>query len=411
MRNKKELLEKLKVDFTLNEGQCRMLDIFTNEAMNNFENKKVFSFTGLSGSGKSHVIKAIMSACEILRLKTKLGTPTGKSANVLRERGLVANTIHSLMFMQIDKEEENSEDIKSKKVRNKLNFIRRKSIECDVIVIDESSMINESMVNDILAFEKPTVFFFDDFQLPPVDGKESFLKSAVDYKLIEVVRQNKESYIIEHANKLRDKILPKLGLNLTNEQGTFRTLHQYMDKKIIDDLKMSCSLMVCGTNAKRRELNEFYRKRIGFAKYLEVGEKLMVLKNNNESQVFNGMLITVTDIIGEPFKDELDVLCQIIMTDEVGEICISLLNIFEQDFKFFEYYKNKRGYLVDNYVEPIHVTYGYASTSHKSQGVTVDSVIVFANDMDWMKKSNVETYFRALYTSATRGSKDCYIVY
>lgn len=57
-----------------------------------------------------------------------------------------------------------------------------------LIVVDEASMVDETLLNDILAFGVKCLFCGDKAQLPPVRG-ENIVMSRVDYSLTEIVRQ------------------------------------------------------------------------------------------------------------------------------------------------------------------------------------------------------------------------------
>ena len=61
--------------------------------------------------------------------------------------------------------------------------------DCDLIVLDEVSMVGEEMANDLLAFGKPILVLGDPGQLPPIHGEGAFTNVAPDVMLDEIHRQ------------------------------------------------------------------------------------------------------------------------------------------------------------------------------------------------------------------------------
>lgn len=116
---------------------------------------KVFVLSGYAGTGKTFLIDFVVR--EVLNLKAGVEavfvSPTGKAAANLVRNGTVAGTVHSLIYVRDDEEfdvDENGEIVEKKE----LTFIKRRSIDEKIrlIIVDEASMINETVLNDLLSF-------------------------------------------------------------------------------------------------------------------------------------------------------------------------------------------------------------------------------------------------------------------
>ncbi|MBR2447395.1 MAG: AAA family ATPase, partial [Clostridia bacterium] len=87
--------------------------------------------TGGPGTGKTTTLNAIINLFENRNLKIELAAPTGRAAKRITElTGRDAKTIHRLL--EVEWGEEDSQ----KFARNEKN-----PLDCDVIIIDEASMI------------------------------------------------------------------------------------------------------------------------------------------------------------------------------------------------------------------------------------------------------------------------------
>ena len=92
----------------------------------------IMVLTGGPGTGKTTVTKGIIKALKMLGMEISCAAPTGKAADRLTEvTGIQAYTIHRLIGCRpIDEDNDNSE------------IVANNRIETDVLIIDESSMIN-----------------------------------------------------------------------------------------------------------------------------------------------------------------------------------------------------------------------------------------------------------------------------
>ena len=161
------------------------------EAIFRCMNGGVTIITGGPGTGKTTVVKGIISIFNDLDFKTALAAPTGRAAKRMSEAtGLEAKTIHRLLEME-------------KGVSDELKFNRnsRNPLDENVIIVDEASMIDLSLMNALAeAIKRGTrlILIGDSDQLPSVGAGnvlDDFITSGVidTVRLTEIFRQSKES--------------------------------------------------------------------------------------------------------------------------------------------------------------------------------------------------------------------------
>ncbi|MDZ5036481.1 ATP-dependent RecD-like DNA helicase [Clostridium perfringens] len=170
--------------------------------------------TGGPGTGKTTIIKCIIEIFETCGLKVLLGAPTGRAAKRMSEStGKEATTIHRMLDMGVFEKEE------SVFVTN----AEEHSLKADVVIIDEASMIDITLMNALLKSIKVgtrLIIVGDVDQLPSVGAGNvlnDFIESGFTkvVRLKEIFRQGKESMIVVNAHKINKGEMPKL-----NEKGT-----------------------------------------------------------------------------------------------------------------------------------------------------------------------------------------------
>lgn len=172
---------------------------------------RMVSLTGSAGTGKTFLtVQIIKKLCES-NISCSVTAPTHKAASVIGEAiynngiKISAKTIHS--FLGIKPFIDYATGIESFTVDK-----RAKKIAVDVLIVDESSMINDDLFELIIeALEsnlvRYVIFVGDPNQLLPVSGSsQTIFKLKNQYKLIEIVRQAKGSYIINLADKIKNMI-------------------------------------------------------------------------------------------------------------------------------------------------------------------------------------------------------------
>ena len=156
--------------------------------------------TGGPGTGKTTVVKGLLSVFNSLGIKCVLSAPTGRAAKRLGEAtGQEAKTIHRMLEMERGIEGD-----------MKFNRNQKNPIEEAVIIVDEASMIDLSLMAALFRAIKrgARLILIGDFdQLPSVGAgnvlADLILSKKIDtVSLVEIFRQSGESLIITNAHKI-----------------------------------------------------------------------------------------------------------------------------------------------------------------------------------------------------------------
>lgn len=338
--------------------------------------------TGGPGTGKTTIIKCITQIFEKEGFNVLMAAPTGRAAKRMTETtGAEAKTIHRLLEIGYGDE-------------NELEFARNEesTLECDVLIVDEASMIDIILMNSLLkAISLGTRFIIvgDSNQLPSV-GPGNVLKDIIDSKCIKVValkeifRQSEKSMIILNAHRINNGEMPVL-----NEKGkdfffmqsidmnkTLNTIVDVVSRRLpkfnanwnsINNIQVLSPMkkgMLGSLNLNKRlqsvlnPLEKAKKEREYKDITFRVGDKVMQIKNNYNMKwrrvkgdgenegigVFNGDIGFITDIDEE--NNTITVLF-----DNEREIEYDSTNLDELEL-------------------------AYAITIHKSQGSEFDVVII-----------------------------------
>ncbi len=355
---------------------------------------------GYAGTGKTTLIGILRQKLhkENKNLHVAFCAYTGKASRVLRNklieaRALFPNdsvgTIHSLIYSPI--EDETTKEITGWK--------KKEAIETNLIIVDEASMVDLFIWQDLLSYGIPIIAVGDHGQLPPI--RENFnLMATPDLKLEEIHRQAKENPIISLSIMARENGKIPVGSFGSKIKKMSYVEPESQDK--VDELLKAYNeetLILCGYNKTRIKLNNFIRSSLGFEdKEPRSGDRVICLRNNHAKGIFNGMLGTIFDIKS---KDEEFYKAQIVMD---GEDDIYQGLIFKSQFGAPEpiNFTKERFRLRDHDI----FDFGYALTVHKAQGSQAKRVVLFE---ERFSKMDDEAWRRWLYTGVTRAEEELFI--
>lgn len=280
--------------------------------MHHFGEHKVFVITGLPGTGKTTVIKAIVNMAKTKKLRLTCMTPTGISAKKLALTvENKAYTIHRLLGFR-----------GNEWICNELN-----PYDTDVVIIDESSMIDQEVFYRLLCALKKRVhiiFVGDQNQLPSV-GAGNVLKELVNCEVIPVVRlerifrQDEASDIIKVAHKIKsgdpnldlfsndpksdvfflrirdpqeiEKLLINLAQKFKNERRLFQMISPRRDGPLgINPLNTVLQQVLNPPSDNIPEVNcgNFIIRK---------GDRIIIKRNDYVNDIYNGDIGKVVDVV------------------------------------------------------------------------------------------------------------------
>ncbi len=183
----------------------------------NLQRKAIFTalddgmmiLTGGPGTGKTTVVKAMLSLFESLGQKTVLAAPTGRAAKRMSAAtGAEAKTVHRMLEM----ERTSGED-------PRFNRNERTPLDENVVIVDEASMLDLYLFEALLrAMRRGSrlILIGDASQLPSV-GAGNVLADLIHSERIqticlkEIFRQSEKSLIITNAHKINEGQMPILS--------------------------------------------------------------------------------------------------------------------------------------------------------------------------------------------------------
>ncbi|WP_299671725.1 AAA family ATPase [uncultured Roseobacter sp.] len=349
---------------------------------------QVFRIWGYAGTGKSTSAQAIVSATEAAPC---YGAYTGKAAAVMRKHGCEgAATLHSLIYEPRQRPD------------GGFDFEVNKDgplSECDLIVVDEVSMVDRDIGEDLLSFKKPLLVLGDPEQLPPPNDKGGYFTQAdPDVFLTEIHRQAEGDPIVRLATEARlGRSLPMGWMGKSRVVRRSDMTGVEMMNNMVDH-----DQVISGKRDTRAAMNSNMRRKLGFqGLYPLTGERLVCRRNNRDLGIYNGGSFTVMS----DAKEVLD--------EEKGETFLHFLVRSEDEPDL----------LLEVKVHPCHFPgggdkphwktlrgseefeYGYALTCHLSQGSQWPSVLI--KDESHVFGQDAK---RWLYTAITRASEQVTVV-
>ena len=340
--------------------------------------------SGGPGVGKTTIINAVLKIFQSQDLEVKLCAPTGTAAKKMGlATGHFASTIHSLLGID--------------PIRQEMKFDEHNPVECDLLIVDEVSMIDIELMASLMKAIGPStaiLFVGDKDQLPSI-GPGNVLKDIILSKAVEVVflteiyRQAQGSRIITVARQILAGNVPNLKSDVNDDFFFIETkdpqkcqdyvslmvteripnkfgLNPVRDIQVLAPMKNG----LVGINA----LNEVLQKKLNPKAGQKVihgtrsfsrGDKVIQNRNDYDKEVFNGDIGFIHSI-------------------DSGNNCL------EVDFD---------GRAVEYEFEDLDsLDPAFAITIHKSQGSEYQAVVI-----PLMLQHRIMLQRKLVYTGITRG--------
>ena len=374
--------------------------------------------TGGPGTGKTTTVVGMIRLFEAEDRRITLTAPTGRAAKRLSETtGSEAKTIHRLLEFSPQ--------------NNGFKRNRQNPLDTDVVIVDETSMVDLVLMNRLMQAIRPTttvILIGDTDQLPSV-GAGNVLRELIDSRRIPVIqltkifRQAQESMIVTNAHRINKGDFPELTGDMDRnfffieeEDPDAITelicsliadrLPQHYDYHPMDDIQLLCPMRrgMLGTESFNKRLQEVLnpeyaaptshpleKSRFGVQTYRQVprrgevtssvsrtaggfrvGDKVMQVRNNYDYDVFNGDIGRVVAI------EHLDKKVYIQFPDK--QIAYDTADLGE-------------------------LVLAYATTIHKAQGSEYPAVVIPLHTQHYLMLQR-----NLLYTGITRAKERVVIV-
>ena len=302
-------------------------DVTQKQAICDAINHKIFILTGGPGTGKTTVINGIIAVYALLHgldlrksqdLPILLAAPTGRAARRMNElTGLPSATIHRHLGMTGDDDTSHLDDY----------------LDADFIIVDEFSMVDTWLANQLLSnisSNTKLLIVGDADQLPSVSPGQvlaDLLKIPLlpQTKLEKIYRQSKDSTIVTLASQIQKGILPTDFTEKKADRSYFEAHSEHIPKMIeriveaalrsgipAQDVQVLAPMYrgqagIDHTNQLMQNLiNPSETEQIIFeatdCQYRQ-GDKVIHLVNDAESNVFNGDLGYITDLLPAKYTD------------------------------------------------------------------------------------------------------------
>jgi exodeoxyribonuclease-5 len=384
---------------------------------------QVFKLFGYAGTGKTTMARHIADTAD---RNVLFAAYTGKAAHVLRSKGCAnASTIHQLIYLARDKSklrlieleqaldearyQAKLEDGTTNREIQKLEkavceereqlaqpaFTLNRQSEVQhagLVIIDECSMVDGRMGDDLLTFGTKVLVLGDPAQLPPVGGGGFFTNGEPDVMLTDIHRQAKDNPIIAMATTVRKQQKLKLG-----DYGSSRVI----DKAKLDPtIPLGADQLLVGRNKTRHGANRRLRELSGFVDSVlpVAGDKVVCLRNNHDLGLLNGSLWSVDDSLHTPEMEERMYLTVRPMDTDMDysfPVEIWTAPFTGQEFTI-PWWGRKDAEEFD---------YGYALTVHKAQGSQWGNVVLFDESFVFRRDR-----WKWLYTGITRAADTVTVV-
>ena len=347
---------------------------------------KVSVITGGPGVGKTTIVRALVAIYGARRLRVVLGAPTGRASRRMGEAtGQEARTLHRILRYNPQ--------------RRAFEHNRDRPVECDVVILDEASMIDIVLADqflDALPDAATLVLVGDTDQLPSVGPgnvlRDVIASGAVPCTRLDVIfRQKTGGLIVRNAHRINDGAFVETAppgvrtdfyfLPGDNPDQMLRRIVELVSVRIprtfgfdpLADVQVLTPMRKnqLGADNLNLVLQQVLNPRgpsvQRFGRTYRVGDRVMQIRNDYDKDVFNG------DI---GFLEAIDA--------EDQSVCVNY------DGRSVPY----------EFSELDEIVHAYACSIHKSQGSEYPAVIVvLATQHFKLLQRNL------LYTAVTRGRK------
>lgn len=407
----------------LNSDQLALIDALTVFWFD--DDRKFFVLSGQAGVGKTTCMRFFKDKLKSLddSISICMSAPTNKAVAVLNDSvddsSLTFKTIYSILGLRMSANGEFKELTDSGE---------EKITDFNLVIVDEASMVNSDLIEYIKKkthlSDTKIIFIGDKEQLPPVKEQVSpiWTMFKLDYELTKVMR---------HQNCILDFVQSIRG----NKSPTFVSTG---DKVFIDSSEDKFSAKI-EMLARKGAFHSGKAKAIAWRNVTVDAMNQLIRRSNETTNSDDLYVIGDRIVVREPIMNESDRI--VASTDEEGTVVDvgiahhtiypmlkawrvkvkldwtsevisanvihadstkqlqTMLDDFKEKKQWKSFWKLKEAFH--------NIAYGYALTSHRSQGSTFEHVFVEAGDI--MMNRNIDERTKCMYVACSRASKSLHV--
>ncbi|MCH2214129.1 MAG: AAA family ATPase [Flavobacteriales bacterium] len=418
---------------------------------------------GYAGTGKTTTVNALIKTLPLYSYRYVMLAPTGRAAKVMSAyTRKPAFTIHKKIYF------------KQKTANGGVFFVPSKNLHTDTIfIVDEASMIGAEnysysgggdLLTDLMEYvfsgkNCRLILIGDAAQLPPVGSdyspaldlkylKSTFFLTAASIELVDVIRQSRDSGILNLATSIREAISSKnaevFPFDLPTTPDLFAITGNDLQEALEDEFSKigpEGAILITRSNKRANQYNKEIRARVFFYEEdISGGDYVMAVRNNyhwldEKSQagfIANGDVMEIVRLgkrferysfayqeatvrlIDYPMEPEIEVLLWLDSLDIDGasmpkNATDEVYRRLMMDYSDLPTKKERiEAVKEDPVYNALQIKFSYAVTCHKSQGGQWPAVFV---DQGYLTEEMIDTeYMRWLYTAVTRASQRLYLL-
>lgn len=390
--------------------------------------------SGSAGTGKTTLIEEVVMACARHQLSVAVTATTNAAANVLRARAqnegwgntpAFMGTVHRYLNLRLGRNLDGQRALRAGE---------GPKCRVEVVIVDEASMLNQEVLDHLLAQKAVILAVGDHRQLPPVgeDVSPVWRQHWPITWLTQKMRQQTPRYV-GLFQRMEQAIDADAGL-FRFKPGDSITYEQWHTALLAAARNGEDLVALAYTNARVNQLNAWLRRELGLTGLWAPGDRVVFTEQVVERDLFTGRVETLVVagergyvrhvrqvpvdrvLFGIPFQhyywldvelsDGQVVQVKVAADETIFDRATQVVQALNAQPGQSRYDMATRWQDLDvTRSEFAHLLHGWAMTTHRAQGSGFRKVFVDASDM---QRPGIDpaVYNRLVYVAATRAIEE-----